>query len=117
MSDDDDLEDVLAEYQIPEDPAEYEEVEGEEEIVNNEPTVEKILAHRPLESGGNEYYVKWKDQSYLHVSWVTEEEFQKDRFLKSKLLRYHKKHEQLYDEVDEPFNQTYLEVSCTIVYQ
>lgn len=75
-----------------------------------QPRVEKILAHRYKENGDIEYMVKWKDQSYLHVAWVGPEEFERERYSKRKVVRYHKKEEVLYDEADEVFNPSFLEV-------
>merc|ERR1712137_1447886 len=91
---------------------------GAEETVTTEtkkkeewvPRVEKILAHRYNDKGGIEYYVKWKNKSYLHVSWVGPDEFSHERYSKRKLIRYHKKDETLYDENDELFNSAFLEI-------
>jgi hypothetical protein len=71
--------------------------------------VEKILAHKEVD-GENKYFVKWKDLSYIHVSWVGPEEFQKERFGKAKIQRYHAKNEVLYDEIDEAFPACFTEV-------
>eukprot|EP00339_Tiarina_fusa_P012625 CAMPEP_0117033454 /NCGR_PEP_ID=MMETSP0472-20121206/23902_1 /TAXON_ID=693140 ORGANISM="Tiarina fusus, Strain LIS" /NCGR_SAMPLE_ID=MMETSP0472 /ASSEMBLY_ACC=CAM_ASM_000603 /LENGTH=1984 /DNA_ID=CAMNT_0004742375 /DNA_START=28 /DNA_END=5983 /DNA_ORIENTATION=+ len=80
------------------------------------PRVEKILAHRYDEKGEIEYYVKWKNRSYLHVAWVGPDEFSHERYSKRKLLRYHKKEELLYDEADEIFNASFLEVDRIIAH-
>lgn len=79
------------------------------------PRVEKILAHKYTEKGEIEYYVKWKNQSYLHASWVGPDEFEHERYSKRKLIRYHKKEELLYDEADEIFNPSFLEVSLKLI--
>ena len=84
--------------------------ESEEEEEEESRTIEKILAHQEKEDGKKEYIVKWKDLSYLHISWVDEAEFAKDRFGKTKLLRYHKNGEVIYDENDELFNPSFVEV-------
>ena len=57
--------------------------------------------------------MKWKDQSYLHNTWVKQEVFEKERFGKAKLQRYMKA-PIYYDELDEPFNPDFIEVkhSC-----
>ena|SRR3990167_3439171 len=75
--------------------------------------VEKILAHK-VANGKTEYYVKWKDLSYLHASWVGPEEFYKERFSKTKLQRYHAKGEVLYEEGEDVFNPLFVEVSFPI---
>ena len=80
------------------------------------PRVEKILAHRYNDKGEIEYYVKWKNKSYLHVSWVGPDEFSHERYSKRKLIRYHKKDETLYDENDELFNSAFLDVNIFIFF-
>merc|ERR1712137_1127644 len=81
------------------------------------PRVEKILAHRYNDKGEIEYYVKWKDRSYLHVSWIGPEEFN-DRYSKRKVVRYHKKEETLLEEGDEGdvFNSSFLEIDRIICH-
>lgn len=95
---------------------------GDEQIdeipnIDNAPDdVERILCHRVSESGENEYMIKWKNKSYLHVSWRKETEFDGDRFLKAKFQRYLKKNSVLFDEIDEPFNTSFLEVRAIHLY-
>jgi hypothetical protein len=85
-------------------------------INNLTPMVEKILAHRPNPNkpGEMEYYVKWKDKSHLHLAWAGPEEFQRERYSKTKLQRYHAKNEVLYDENEELFNPLFIEVNPKI---
>ena len=116
------IEEIDSDEEIEEEPLELsdneelseEEDEDDEDIdessVSEDAVVEKIIAHRE-EDGNTEYFVKWKGKSYLHASWVPTSEFEKDRFGKSKVLRYHKKNEQYYNEDDDMFNPAYVEVS------
>src|SRR3990167_654144 len=73
------------------------------------PRVEKIITHREVE-GKVQYFVKWKDKSYIHASWVGPEEFQNERYSKARLQRYQNKNELPYDEADELFNPAFVEV-------
>ena len=119
-------EEVMELEDDPEPEAESEE-EGEEinserlKLQDDEKVIERIMAHRftPSEDESApqiEYYVKWKDQSYLHSSWVLPSELEADRFGKSKLLRYQRKGELLYDDVDEVFNPSFLEVDRIVTH-
>lgn len=89
--------------------------------------VEKILQHRtgkrelefddpppePVFIDVEEFYVKYKNLSYLHCDWKTEEELEQgDRRVGPKIKRYRqKKDTNMFDFLDdEPFNPDYLEV-------
>lgn len=60
-----------------------------------------------------EFYVKYKNLSYLHCDWKTEEELEKgDRRVSGKIKRYRQKKDvNMFDFLDdEPFNPDYVEV-------
>lgn len=60
-----------------------------------------------------EFYVKYKNLSYLHCDWKTEEELEKgDRRVAGKIKRYRQKKDvNMFDFLDdEPFNPDYVEV-------
>ncbi|XP_032898001.1 chromodomain-helicase-DNA-binding protein 6-like isoform X2 [Amblyraja radiata] len=84
--------------------------------------IEKILAQRMLqkETPGasieevEEFYVKYRNYSYLHCKWATLEELQRDKRIHQKIKRFRAKQAQmknLFVEPDEePFNPDYIEV-------
>ncbi|XP_069740637.1 chromodomain-helicase-DNA-binding protein 6 isoform X3 [Narcine bancroftii] len=84
--------------------------------------IEKILAQRVLQketSGGSmqeveEFYVKYRNYSYLHCKWATVEELQKDKRIHQKIKRFRAKQAQmknlLVEPDEEPFNPDYIEV-------
>ncbi|XP_071091615.1 chromodomain-helicase-DNA-binding protein 8-like isoform X2 [Haliotis cracherodii] len=90
--------------------------------------VEKILGHRmrkfDKEDGDEgseepeeeeEFFVKYKNYSYLHCEWRTVPELEKDKRIQSKIKRYKLKKLQLnsifdQNEDDEYFNPDYVEV-------
>lgn len=84
--------------------------------------IEKILAQRmlPKETPGasieevEEFYVKYRNYSYLHCKWATLEELQRDKRIHQKIKRFRAKQAQmknLFVEPDEePFNPDYIEV-------
>ncbi|XP_043913895.1 chromodomain-helicase-DNA-binding protein 8 [Protopterus annectens] len=83
--------------------------------------VDKILSMRltPKEiSPGNyieieEFYVKYKNYSYLHCEWATIEQLEKDKRIHQKVKRFRTKMAQmrhLFNEDEEPFNPDYVEV-------
>ncbi|KAI1901420.1 hypothetical protein AGOR_G00034260 [Albula goreensis] len=85
------------------------------------PIVEKIMAVRTgkkdMESGEEveveEFYVKFKNFSYLHCRWADIEELEKDKRIHQKVKRYKAKrmHDNFLAEMDdEPFNPDYVEV-------
>lgn len=61
-----------------------------------------------------EFYVKYKNLSYLHCEWRTEEELEKnDKRVGQKLKRYKQKRDSMFTfdfQDDEPFNPDYCEV-------
>ncbi|KAJ6220331.1 hypothetical protein RDWZM_006143 [Blomia tropicalis] len=60
-----------------------------------------------------EFYVKYKNLSYLHCDWKTEDELEKgDRRISQKIKRYRQKKDvNVFDFLDEePFNPDYVEV-------
>ncbi|XP_067904816.1 chromodomain-helicase-DNA-binding protein 6 isoform X2 [Heterodontus francisci] len=84
--------------------------------------IEKILAMRTVQKetpGGKlqeveEFYVKYRNYSYLHCKWATVEELEKDKRIHQKIKRFRTKRAQmknLFVEPDEePFNPDYIEV-------
>ncbi|XP_052817121.1 chromodomain-helicase-DNA-binding protein 8-like isoform X4 [Mya arenaria] len=59
-----------------------------------------------------EYFVKYKNFSYLHCEWRTEAEIQ-DKRIQGKIKRYRQKKQQavdVYDDEEELFNPDYVEV-------
>ncbi|GCB69531.1 hypothetical protein scyTo_0012440, partial [Scyliorhinus torazame] len=84
--------------------------------------IEKILALRTVQKeapGGKlqeveEFYVKYRNYSYLHCKWATVEELEKDKRIHQKIKRFRTKRAQmknLFVESDEePFNPDYIEV-------
>ncbi|KAM8966503.1 chromodomain-helicase-DNA-binding protein 7 [Pelodytes ibericus] len=85
------------------------------------PVVEKIMSNRltkkQLESGEEvdveEFYVKYKNFSYLHCQWATIEELEKDKRIHQKIKRFWAKQGQnkfLSEIEDDLFNPDYVEV-------
>ncbi|XP_072100919.1 chromodomain-helicase-DNA-binding protein 6 isoform X1 [Mobula birostris] len=84
--------------------------------------IEKILAQRITQRETpdgttqevEEFYVKYRNYSYLHCKWATVEELQKDKRIHQKIKRFRAKQAQmknLFVEPDEePFNPDYVEV-------
>uniref|UniRef100_A0A8C4I6J1 Chromodomain helicase DNA binding protein 8 n=1 Tax=Dicentrarchus labrax TaxID=13489 RepID=A0A8C4I6J1_DICLA len=60
-----------------------------------------------------EFFVKYKNYSYLHCEWASLEQLEKDKRIHQKLKRFKTKHAQmrlLFQEEEEPFNPDYVEV-------
>uniref|UniRef100_A0A671LM69 Chromodomain-helicase-DNA-binding protein 9-like n=1 Tax=Sinocyclocheilus anshuiensis TaxID=1608454 RepID=A0A671LM69_9TELE len=61
-----------------------------------------------------EYYVKYKNYSYLHCEWATEQRLEKDKRIQQKIKRFKIKQAQkahfFADMEEEPFNPDYVEV-------
>ncbi|KPM07329.1 Kismet-like protein, partial [Sarcoptes scabiei] len=79
------------------------EMDGSEETANREPVYAEV----------EEFYVKYKNLSYLHCDWKTEDELEKgDRRINQKIRRYRQKKDiNMFDFLDEePFNPDYVEV-------
>uniref|UniRef100_A0A8C2EUT4 Chromodomain helicase DNA binding protein 9 n=1 Tax=Cyprinus carpio TaxID=7962 RepID=A0A8C2EUT4_CYPCA len=61
-----------------------------------------------------EYYVKYKNYSYLHCEWATEQHLEKDKRIQQKIKRFKIKQAQrahfFADMEEEPFNPDYVEV-------
>ncbi|XP_029110966.1 chromodomain-helicase-DNA-binding protein 7 isoform X2 [Scleropages formosus] len=84
------------------------------------PVVEKIMGIRmskkKMESGEvevEEFYVKFKNFSYLHCRWADIEELEKDKRIHQKVKRFKAKQSLnsfLTEMDDEPFNPDYVEV-------
>ncbi|XP_055078132.1 chromodomain-helicase-DNA-binding protein 6 isoform X2 [Periophthalmus magnuspinnatus] len=86
--------------------------------------IEKILAVRPVKKEtsstedqseeAEEFYVKYRNFSYLHCKWATLEELEKDPRIHQKIKRFRTKQAQmkhLFTEPDEDlFNPDYVEV-------
>ncbi|KAG8455526.1 hypothetical protein GDO86_001643 [Hymenochirus boettgeri] len=82
--------------------------------------VDKILSMRvvkkELPSGqyieAEEFFVKYKNYSYLHCEWATIEQLERDKRIHQKLKRFKTKMFQMHflQEDDEPFNPDYVEV-------
>uniref|UniRef100_A0AAY4EVT2 DNA helicase n=1 Tax=Denticeps clupeoides TaxID=299321 RepID=A0AAY4EVT2_9TELE len=81
--------------------------------------IEKILSVRPTDPGDQpeeleEFYVKYRNFSYLHCKWATLEELEKDPRIHQKIKRFRNKQAQMkhiFTEPDEDlFNPDYIEV-------
>ncbi|CAJ0929282.1 unnamed protein product [Ranitomeya imitator] len=83
--------------------------------------VDKILSMRvvkkELSTGGyfdaEEFFVKYKNYSYLHCEWATIEQLERDKRIHQKLKRFKTKMAQMrhfLPEDEEPFNPDYVEV-------
>ncbi|XP_041805875.1 chromodomain-helicase-DNA-binding protein 8 isoform X3 [Chelmon rostratus] len=60
-----------------------------------------------------EFFVKYKNYSYLHCEWASLEQLEKDKRIHQKIKRFKTKHAQmrhLFQEDEEPFNPDYVEV-------
>ncbi|XP_026229672.1 chromodomain-helicase-DNA-binding protein 8 isoform X3 [Anabas testudineus] len=60
-----------------------------------------------------EFFVKYKNYSYLHCEWATLEQLEKDKRIHQKIKRFKTKHAQMrhiFQEEEEPFNPDYVEV-------
>ncbi|XP_074544247.1 chromodomain-helicase-DNA-binding protein 8 isoform X3 [Halichoeres trimaculatus] len=60
-----------------------------------------------------EFFVKYKNYSYLHCEWASLEQLEKDKRIHQKIKRFKTKHAQmrhLFQEEEEPFNPDYMEV-------
>ncbi|KAM4754425.1 LOW QUALITY PROTEIN: chromodomain-helicase-DNA-binding protein 8-like [Cyanocitta cristata] len=83
--------------------------------------VDKVLSMRvvkkELPSGqlveSEEFFVKYKNYSYLHCEWATIAQLEKDKRIHQKLKRFKTKMNQMrhfFHEDEEPFNPDYVEV-------
>ncbi|KAI4539764.1 hypothetical protein MG293_010159 [Ovis ammon polii] len=95
--------------------------EPQESIDADGPVVEKIMSSRSVkkqkESGEEveveEFYVKYKNFSYLHCQWASVEDLEKDKRIQQKIKRFKAKQGQnkfLSEIEDELFNPDYVEV-------
>ncbi|KAG9328594.1 hypothetical protein JZ751_012861 [Albula glossodonta] len=60
-----------------------------------------------------EFFVKYKNYSYMHCEWATLEQLERDKRIHQKLKRFKTKKAQmrhLFQEEEEPFNPDYVEV-------
>uniref|UniRef100_A0A4W6E9L7 Chromodomain helicase DNA binding protein 9 n=1 Tax=Lates calcarifer TaxID=8187 RepID=A0A4W6E9L7_LATCA len=59
-----------------------------------------------------EFFVKYKNYSYLHCEWATEQQLEKDKRIQQKIKRFKMKQAQraLFFMEEEPFNPDYVEV-------
>ncbi|XP_010792499.1 chromodomain-helicase-DNA-binding protein 9-like [Notothenia coriiceps] len=61
-----------------------------------------------------EYFVKYKNYSYLHCEWATEQQLEKDKRIPQKIKRFKLKQAQralfFADREEDPFNPDYIEV-------
>uniref|UniRef100_A0A671Y5X8 Chromodomain helicase DNA binding protein 8 n=1 Tax=Sparus aurata TaxID=8175 RepID=A0A671Y5X8_SPAAU len=83
--------------------------------------VDKVLSMRLTKKelpGGQyttveEFFVKYKNYSYLHCEWASLEQLEKDKRIHQKIKRFKTKHAQmrhLFQEDEESFNPDYVEV-------
>nr|XP_044998511.1 chromodomain-helicase-DNA-binding protein 7 isoform X1 [Jaculus jaculus] len=95
--------------------------EQQESVDAEGPVVEKIMSSRLVkkqkESGEEveveEFYVKYKNFSYLHCQWASVEDLEKDKRIQQKIKRFKSKQGQnkfLSEIEDELFNPDYVEV-------
>ncbi|XP_025832998.1 chromodomain-helicase-DNA-binding protein 7 isoform X3 [Agrilus planipennis] len=82
----------------------------ETDNIKNETVVQEIVT-----MDVEEYYVKYRNFSYLHCEWRTEEELYKgDKRISNKIKRFKQKQQQqmnIFESLDEePFNPDYMEV-------
>ncbi|XP_008835813.1 chromodomain-helicase-DNA-binding protein 7 isoform X2 [Nannospalax galili] len=95
--------------------------EQQESVDAEGPVVEKIMSSRAVkkqkESGEEveveEFYVKYKNFSYLHCQWASVEDLEKDKRIQQKIKRFKSKQGQnkfLSEIEDELFNPDYVEV-------
>ncbi|KAG8442016.1 hypothetical protein GDO86_010983 [Hymenochirus boettgeri] len=95
--------------------------EQQEGLDADGPVVEKIMSSKftkkQLESGEEleveEFYVKYKNYSYLHCQWATVEELEKDKRIHQKIKRFRAKQGQnkfLSEIEDDLFNPDYVEI-------
>uniref|UniRef100_A0A665X8A1 Chromodomain helicase DNA binding protein 8 n=1 Tax=Echeneis naucrates TaxID=173247 RepID=A0A665X8A1_ECHNA len=60
-----------------------------------------------------EFFVKYKNYSYLHCEWASLQQLEKDKRIHQKIKRFKTKHAQMrhiFQEDEEPFNPDYVEV-------
>ncbi|KAM9719285.1 chromodomain-helicase-DNA-binding protein 8 isoform 2-T2 [Menidia menidia] len=60
-----------------------------------------------------EFFVKYKNYSYLHCEWASLQQLERDKRIHQKIKRFKTKHAQmrhLFQEDEEPFNPDYVEV-------
>ncbi|KAM4688567.1 chromodomain-helicase-DNA-binding protein 7 [Discoglossus pictus] len=93
-----------------------------QEALEEGPVVEKIMSSRltkkQMEESGEEveveeFYVKYKNFSYLHCQWASLEELEKDKRIHQKIKRFRAKQGQnkfLSEIEDDLFNPDYVEV-------
>ncbi|XP_038622690.1 chromodomain-helicase-DNA-binding protein 7 isoform X1 [Tachyglossus aculeatus] len=95
--------------------------EQQESVDAEGPVVEKIMSSRSVkkqkDSGEDveveEFYVKYKNFSYLHCQWASVEDLDKDKRIQQKIKRFKAKQGQnkfLSEIEDELFNPDYVEV-------
>ncbi|KAL2766734.1 chromodomain-helicase-DNA-binding protein 7 isoform 1 [Daubentonia madagascariensis] len=95
--------------------------EQQESVDAEGPVVEKIMSSRSVkkqkESGEEveveEFYVKYKNFSYLHCQWASVEDLEKDKRIQQKIKRFKAKQGQnkfISEIEDELFNPDYVEV-------
>lgn len=95
--------------------------EQQESVDAEGPVVEKIMSSRSVkkqkESGEEveveEFYVKYKNFSYLHCQWASVEDLEKDKRIQQKIKRFKSKQGQnkfLSEIEDDLFNPDYVEV-------
>uniref|UniRef100_A0A6B2EIQ7 Putative snf2 family dna-dependent atpase n=1 Tax=Phlebotomus kandelakii TaxID=1109342 RepID=A0A6B2EIQ7_9DIPT len=89
--------------------------EKTEEKVEEKATVVPEEKPEPVFVDVEEYFVKYRNFSYLHCEWRTEEELYKgDRRIASKIKRFHQKQSQqinIFENLeDEPYNPDFVEI-------
>ncbi|XP_054470354.1 chromodomain-helicase-DNA-binding protein 9 isoform X6 [Anoplopoma fimbria] len=84
--------------------------------------VDKIMSSRIVKKEvspgvvveGEEFFVKYKNYSYLHCEWATEQQLVKDKRIQQKIKRFKMKQAQralfFADMEEDPFNPDYVEV-------
>ncbi|GAB0094499.1 chromodomain-helicase-DNA-binding protein 7 isoform X1 [Sergentomyia squamirostris] len=97
--------------------AEEAKVKSEDEVKTEENADEKKPEEKtePVFVDVEEYFVKYRNFSYLHCEWRTEEELYKgDRRIASKIKRFHQKQSQqinIFENLeDEPYNPDFVEI-------
>ncbi|XP_055681908.1 uncharacterized protein LOC129789277 isoform X4 [Lutzomyia longipalpis] len=109
-----DVEDKSEEEQKEDEPQkEKNEIKEEENVVQKDGDSEE--KPEPVFVDVEEYFVKYRNFSYLHCEWRTEEELYKgDRRIASKIKRFHQKQSQqinIFENLEEePFNPDFVEI-------
>uniref|UniRef100_A0A673LQK3 Chromodomain-helicase-DNA-binding protein 8-like n=1 Tax=Sinocyclocheilus rhinocerous TaxID=307959 RepID=A0A673LQK3_9TELE len=96
-------------------------VSGENPSEEDAAIVDKILSMRVTKkevfpgqyTNVDEFFVKYKNYSYMHCEWASLEQLERDKRIHQKLKRFKTKQAQMrniFQEDEEPFNPDYVEV-------